>query len=123
MRKCCVSDHDKLDILAIAAHPDDIEITGGGFMIKMAEMGRRTGVLDLTRGEMGTLGDEDDRAAEAAAAAKLMGLAFRDNLALPDSAVESSRENKLKLAEVIRRTAPELVVRPHWEQRHPDHTA
>jgi len=117
-----VPDHDKLDILAIAAHPDDIEITGGGFMIKMAEMGRRTGVLDLTRGEMGTLGDENDRAVEAAAAAKLMGLAFRDNLTLPDSAVEFSRENKLKIAEVIRRTTPELVVLPHWEQRHPDHS-
>lgn len=116
-------DPTKLDILAIAAHPDDIEITCGGFMIKMATMGRKTGALDLTAGEMGTYGDQTDRAAEAAEAAKTMGLTWRGNLGLPDSAVEFNQANKLKIADVIRKTQPELVVLPHWEQRHPDHAA
>ncbi|MBU0984805.1 MAG: bacillithiol biosynthesis deacetylase BshB1 [candidate division Zixibacteria bacterium] len=115
--------HTPLDILAIAAHPDDIEITCGGFMIKMADLGRRTGALDLTRGEMGTHGTEHDRATEAAEAAEIMGLKYRENLYLQDSAVEFSRENRLKLAQVIRDTSPEMVVLPHWEQRHPDHLA
>jgi len=116
-------DEGRLDILAIAAHPDDVEITCAGFMINMADRGRRTGVLDLTAGEMGTLGDESDRASEADAAARVMGLAERHNLGLPDSAVEVNHENKLKIASVIRATQPELVLVPHWEQRHPDHVA
>ncbi|HOP07287.1 MAG TPA: bacillithiol biosynthesis deacetylase BshB1 [candidate division Zixibacteria bacterium] len=115
-------DHD-LDVLAIAAHPDDVEITSGGFMCKMASLGRKTGVLDLTAGEMGTLGTEHDRAVEAAAAAKVMGLTMRENLGLPDSALEYTQANKLKIAETIRRLRPELVILPHWEQRHPDHLA
>jgi len=111
----------KLDILAIAAHPDDIEITCGGLLIKMAKRGRKTGALDLTRGEMGTLGDTNSRVAEAAAAAEVLGLSYRENLALPDSALEFNQENKLKIAAVIRATQPELVILPHWQQRHPDH--
>jgi bacillithiol biosynthesis deacetylase BshB1 len=113
----------KLDVLAIAAHPDDTEITCGGLLIKMAKMGRKTGVLDLTKGESGTFGDENIRMSEAAAASKVMGLAFRDFLGLPDSAIEYNQENKLKVAQVIRNTAPELIILPHWEQRHPDHLA
>ena len=113
----------KLDVLAIAAHPDDVEITCGGLLIKMAKLGRKTGVLDLTRGETGTFGTDATRAEEAAAAAKIMGLAFRGNLSIPDSAVEYNQENKLKIAQVIRETAPELVILPHWVQRHPDHLA
>jgi N-acetylglucosamine malate deacetylase 1 len=113
----------ELDVLAIAAHPDDAEITSGGLLIKMARMGRTTGVLDLTAGEMGTHGDEQDRAREAAAAAKALGLSYRGNLEIPDSAVEYTQENKLKIARVIREVKPELVVLPHWQQRHPDHLA
>ena len=113
----------KLDVLAIAAHPDDTEITCGGLLIKMAKMGRKTGVLDLTKGETGTLGDESTRLKEAAAATKVMGLAFREYLGLPDSGVEYNQANKLEIAQVIRDTAPELVILPHWEQRHPDHLA
>ncbi len=112
-----------LDVLAIAAHPDDAEITCGGLLIKLVGLGRKVGVLDLTKGEMGTHGDEHDRASEAAAAAKEMGLAYRINAEIPDSDVEYNRENKLKLAKVIRETRPELVILPHWEQRHPDHLA
>ncbi|MFH1373003.1 MAG: bacillithiol biosynthesis deacetylase BshB1 [bacterium] len=113
----------KLDILAIAAHPDDTEITCGGLLIKMTGLGRQTGALDLTRGEMGTLGDTSDRDTEAAAAAEIMGLAWRENLSLPDSALDYSQENKLKIATVIRATQPELVLLPHRQQRHPDHAA
>jgi len=118
-----VAEPVKLDVLAVAAHPDDSEITSGGLLIKMARLGRKTGVLDLSRGEMGTHGDENDRAAEAEAAAGVMGLTYRHNLGLPDSAIEYEQANKLKLAQVIRDTKPDLVVLPHWAQRHPDHLA
>ena len=114
---------EQLDVLAIAAHPDDVEITSGGFMIKMAQMGRKTGVLDLAGGEMGTLGGASDRAAEAAAAGKVMGLSYRHNLGLPDAGITFDQANKLKIATIIRATRPELVLLPHWEQRHPDHLA
>lgn len=113
----------KLDVLAIAAHPDDVEITCGGYMIKCAQAGQKTGVLDLTQGEMGTRGDKADRAREAAEAATAMGLAWRHNLRLPDSGVEYNQENKLKIAQVIRDTQPKVVLLPHWNQRHPDHLA
>ncbi|HUV31247.1 MAG TPA: bacillithiol biosynthesis deacetylase BshB1 [Acidobacteriota bacterium] len=112
-----------LDVLAVAAHPDDAEITCGGLLIKMAGRGRLTGILDLTEGEMGTHGDENDRASEAAKASEVLGLAFRQNASIPDSAVEYNYENKLKIAQVIRDTRPELVLLPHWMQRHPDHLA
>ncbi len=111
----------KLDVLAIAAHPDDVEITCGGTLIKMAKMGRKVGVLDLTRGELGTKGDEDDRAREAAAAADIMGLAWRQNAAIEDGNIQNNKENRYKIAHAIRSTRPELVLLPHWEQRHPDH--
>lgn len=114
---------DKLDILAIAAHPDDIEITCGGLMAKMARLGRKVGALDLTQGEMGTHGDETDRAREAKNAAQGLGLVYRHNLELPDSALENSHEYKLAVAQSIRDTKPELVILPHWSQRHPDHVA
>lgn len=116
-----MADRVKLDILAIAAHPDDIEITCGGLLIKMARMSRKTGALDLTRGEMGTQGDTGDREVEAAAAAEVLGLSYRENLSLPDSALENNQDNRLKIAAVIPATRPELVILPHWEQRHPDH--
>ncbi len=118
-----MSERVKLDILAIAAHPDDVEITCGGLLIKMANRGRKTGALDLTSGEMGTLGNTGDREAEATVAAEVLGLSYRENLSLPDSALELTQENKLKIAAVIRVTQPELVILPHWQQRHPDHRA
>ncbi len=112
---------EQLDALAIGAHPDDVEITSGGLIIKMTKMGRRVGVLDMTQGETGTHGDENDRAREAQAAAKVMGLVYRHNLKLPDSGLMLTQENRLKVAQVIRDTKPELLILPHWEQRHPDH--
>lgn len=116
-----MSDHVSLDVLAVGAHPDDIEITCGGLLIKLVSMNRKTGALDLTRGEMGTYGDDNIREAEAAKAAKIMGLTFRKNMAMPDSALENNQANRLAIAQVIRNTRPELVILPHWKQRHPDH--
>ncbi len=110
-----------LDILAIAAHRDDVEQTCGGTLLKMAELGRRTGILDLSRGEMGTRGSAEDRAIEAAQAAKILRASWREALDIPDGRVENTWENRLKVARVIRHTRPRVVILPYWEGRHPDH--
>lgn len=110
-----------LDLLAIAAHPDDVELTCGGTMLKMARRGYKTGILDLTAGEMGTRGTPETRAKEAAKAAKLLGVAWRGVLGVPDSDVQPSRQHKLKLAGAIRDLRPKTVILPYWEARHPDH--
>jgi bacillithiol biosynthesis deacetylase BshB1 len=111
----------KIDLLAIAAHPDDVELTCGGTLIKMARRGYKTGILDLTAGEMGTRGTPETRAKEAAKAAKLLGVSWRGVLGAPDSDVQPSRQHKLKLAAVIRELRPKTVILPYWEARHPDH--
>jgi N-acetylglucosamine malate deacetylase 1 len=111
----------KVEVLAIAAHPDDVELSCGGTMIKMAQLGYRTGILDLTRGEMGTRGNPETRAKEAAAAAKIMGVAVRENLGLPDSRLEVNEDYKRKVAVKIRELRPHTVILPYWEGRHPDH--
>jgi bacillithiol biosynthesis deacetylase BshB1 len=110
-----------VDILAIAAHPDDVELTCGGTLLKMAEMGYKTGILDLTAGEMGTRGTPETRAKEAAEAAKLLRVSYRGILGVPDSDVQPSREHKLKLAAKVRELRPKIVILPYWEARHPDH--
>ncbi len=110
-----------LDLLAIAAHPDDVELTCGGTMLKMAQLGYKTGILDLTAGEMGTRGTPKIREREAAKAAKLLKVSWRDTLGVPDSDVHPSRDNKLRLAAVIRQLRPKTVILPYWEARHPDH--
>ena len=110
-----------LDLLAIAAHPDDVELTCGGTLLKMARRGYKTGILDLTAGEMGTRGTPETRAKEAARAAKLLRVSWRETLGIPDSDVQASRQHKLRLAAVIRRLRPRTVILPYWEARHPDH--
>jgi bacillithiol biosynthesis deacetylase BshB1 len=110
-----------LDVLAIAAHPDDVELTCGGTLLKMAQRGYKTGILDLTAGEMGTRGTPAIRAAEAAKAAKLLGVKWRGNLGVPDSDVQPSRQHKLRLAGMLRELRPKTVILPYWEARHPDH--
>jgi N-acetylglucosamine malate deacetylase 1 len=110
-----------LDILAIAAHRDDVEQTCGGTLIKAARRGQRTGILDLTQGELGTRGSAEDRAREAAAAAKILGVSWRRALDIPDGRVENTWENRLKVASVIRETRPRVVILPYWKGRHPDH--
>ncbi|HEV2697781.1 MAG TPA: PIG-L family deacetylase [Terriglobales bacterium] len=112
--------HD-LAALAIAAHRDDVEQTCGGTLLKMAERGHRTGILDLTRGELGTRGSADDRAREADEAAKLLRVGWRRALDIPDGRVENTWENRLKVARVIRQTRPRVVILPYWKGRHPDH--
>jgi LmbE family N-acetylglucosaminyl deacetylase len=110
-----------VDLLAIAAHRDDVEQTCGGVLIRMAEKGYRTGVLDLTAGEMGTRGDAETRAREAADAAREMLLAWRGNLGLPDARLESTVEARTGVAAKIRELRPRAVILPYWEARHPDH--
>jgi len=110
-----------LDILAIAAHRDDVEQTCGGTLLKMADAGHRTGILDLTRGEMGTRGSAEDRAREAAEAAKILRVSWREALDIPDGRVENTWENRLKVARMIRHTRPRVVILPYWKGRHPDH--
>src|SRR5947207_3640180 len=110
-----------LDVLAIAAHRDDVEQTCGGTLLKMAALGRRTGILDLTRGEMGTRGTAEDREREATEAAKILRISWREALDIPDGRVENIWENRLKVARVIRRTRPRVVILPYWKGRHPDH--
>lgn len=112
---------DSLDILAIAAHRDDVEQTCGGALLKAAQRGQHTGILDLTRGEMGTRGSADDREREANDAAKILGVAWRRALDIPDGRVENTWENRLKVASVIRETRPRVVILPYWKGRHPDH--
>jgi len=111
----------KLDLLAIAAHPDDVELTCGGTLIKTAQRGYRVGILDLTRGEMGTRGSPEVRLREAAAAARLMGIHHRENLGLPDARLEVTDKNKFAVARKIRELEPHTVILPYWEGRHPDH--
>jgi bacillithiol biosynthesis deacetylase BshB1 len=110
-----------LDILAIAAHRDDVEQTCGGTLLKMAQLGYRTGILDLTHGEMGTRGSAEDREREAAEAARILQVAWRGALDIPDGRVENTFENKLKVACVLREQRPRVVILPYWKGRHPDH--
>ncbi len=111
----------QLDVLAIAAHPDDVELSAGGTLIKLARMGYRTGVLDLTRGEAGTRGTPEIRAQEAARAAAELGLTVRENLDLGDAHLWLSEESRAKLVRALRRLRPRIVFTQHWEDPHPDH--
>ena len=110
----------KLDALVVAAHPDDAEISVGGTILRLVDAGKRVGVLDLTRGEMGSRGSKADRDAETAAATELLGLAWRGTLDLPDGRGVPSRE---RLAAHLRELAPDLVIAHHADDLHPDHAA
>jgi N-acetylglucosamine malate deacetylase 1 len=109
------------DILAIAAHRDDVEQTCGGTLLKMRSLGVTTAILDLTRGESGTRGTATERAAEAQEAAGILGVAWRHALDIPDGRVENTYENRLKIVEVLRRVRPRVVILPYGSGRHPDH--
>jgi bacillithiol biosynthesis deacetylase BshB1 len=111
------------DVLAIAAHRDDVEQTCGGTLLRMASRGLRTAILDLTQGEAGTRGSAEDRAREAAEAALLLGVGWRQALDLPDGAVENTLENRLKIVRILRLVRPRVVILPYWQARHPDHAA
>ena len=110
-----------VDILAIAAHPDDVELTCAGTLVTLAARGHRFGIVDLTRGEMGTRGDAASREKEAREAAKLIGAEFREILDFGDGGLRKTRENELALIDVIRREKPRLILTSYPEDRHPDH--
>jgi len=110
-----------VDVLAIAAHPDDIEQTCGGTLIRMAGQGYTTGALDLTAGDIGSRGTPGIRLDEAGAAGKVMRLKFRGNMRFPDARLENNIAARMSLAAEIRRLKPRTVILPYWEARHPDH--
>lgn len=111
----------RVDILAIGAHPDDIELIAGGTLIRAQQLGRSTAVLDLAAGEMASRGSPDLRAKEAASAARIMGLTARENLGFPDSGILNTPETRAKVALVIRRLQPRIVITHSLHGRHPDH--
>jgi bacillithiol biosynthesis deacetylase BshB1 len=110
-----------LDILAIAAHRDDVEQTCGGTLLVQQSLGWTTGILDLTRGESGTRGSAAEREAEAIAAAQILRVSHREALDLPDGSLQNTLEARLKIAAVLRRLSPRVVILPYWQGRHPDH--
>lgn len=116
-----VAGHQPADVLAIAAHRDDVEQTCGGTLLRMAARGLRTAILDLTQGESGTRGTAQDRAREAAEAGRLLGVSWRQALDLPDGAIENTLENRKKIVGVLRELRPRVVILPYWQARHPDH--
>jgi bacillithiol biosynthesis deacetylase BshB1 len=118
-----IADSFQADILAIAAHRDDVEQTCGGTLLKMAERGHRTAILDLTQGEMGTRGTVEDRALEADEAARILKVGWRHALDIPDGRVENTYKNRLNVASVIRQLRPRVLILPYWQARHPDHAA
>ena len=110
-----------VDILAIAAHRDDVEQTCGGTLLVQHALGWKTGILDLTQGESGTRGTAADREAEASAAARILHVTHREALDLPDGSLQNTLESRLKLAAALRRLRPRVVILPYWHGRHPDH--
>lgn len=111
----------KLDILILAAHPDDAEISCGGTIAKHIALGKKVGVVDLTRGELGTRGTAEIRDQEAAASSKILGLSVRENLGLRDGFFENSEKDQLKVVAAIRQYQPEIVLTNAVHDRHPDH--
>jgi bacillithiol biosynthesis deacetylase BshB1 len=111
----------KLDILVLSVHPDDAELGCAGTILKHIAMGHKVGIVDLTRGELGTRGSAEIRKQEATAAAAILGLAVRDNLGIPDGFFENTKEYQLKVIEVIRKYQPRIVISNAYHDRHPDH--
>src|SRR4030081_2317387 len=111
----------RVDVLAIAAHPDDIELICGGTLIRAHALGRATGILDLAAGELASRGTPELRAKEAAKAAKVMGVAVRENLGFPDGGIQNTPETRAKVAVLIRRLQPKIVITHSRHGRHPDH--
>ncbi len=110
----------EVDVLAVGAHPDDVELGCGGTLLKLHGQGKRAGVIDLTRGELGSRGTPEQRTEEAGRAAALLNLAFRENLGLPDGNVRVTEQTRLRMIEVLRATRPALVI-THSATGHPDH--
>ena len=111
----------KLDILAFAAHPDDVELSCSATLMKHIDMGKKVGIIDLTQGELGTRGNIESRYAEAELSSEIMGIHVRENLKLQDGFFDFSEENKRMIIQQIRRFQPEIVLANAIEDRHPDH--
>ena len=118
-----MSAETQLDVLAVFSHPDDAELTMAGTLLKLKSLGHRTGVLDMSRGEMGTRGTPEIRAKEALEAARVMGLDARLNLEQPDGHIAVDEETRRALVRVLRTQAPKVVFTSHWDDPHPDHAA
>ena len=112
---------EQVDLLAIAAHRDDVELTCGGTLARAVRAGHRVGILDLTQGEMGTRGDAATRAAEAECAAQTLGVALRVNAKMPDAHLTNDEASRTQVVEMIRRAKPRVVILPYSVGRHPDH--
>jgi N-acetylglucosamine malate deacetylase 1 len=112
----------QLDLLAFGAHPDDVELFAGGTVAKMAAAGYATGIVDMTRGELGSRGTPSIRAREAAEAGRILGIKVRENLDLPDGSIVVTPQARLKVVRVLRKYKPWMVLVHHWEDKHPDHT-
>jgi bacillithiol biosynthesis deacetylase BshB1 len=110
-----------VDVLAIAAHRDDVEQTCGGTLLRMHAQGLRTAILDLTQGEAGTRGSAEERANEAEEAARILQVSWRGALDIPDGRVENTWENRIKIVRTLRQLRPRVVILPYWQGRHPDH--
>ncbi|HEY9284049.1 MAG TPA: bacillithiol biosynthesis deacetylase BshB1 [Pyrinomonadaceae bacterium] len=117
------AENTQVDVLAVFSHPDDAELTVAGTLLKLKSLGYRTGVLDVTRGEMGTRGTTEGRAEEASEAARLMGLDARLNLGQPDGHVMVTDDARRALVRVLRRVGPRVLFTSHWDDPHPDHAA
>lgn len=115
------SEKPLLDVLAIAAHPDDVELSIGGTLVRLANEGYKTGILDLTRGEAATRGTPEIRSIEATRAAQILGLSLRENLNLGDSHVWVNEESRTRLVRALRRIRPRLIFTQYWDDPHPDH--
>jgi len=111
----------QIDILAFGAHPDDSELFAGGTLAKMAALGHSTGIVDMTRGELGTRGTPAIRSKEANQAAQILGLTVRENLGLPDGNVLVTASARLKVIRMLRKYCPRMVMTHYWDDKHPDH--
>jgi N-acetylglucosamine malate deacetylase 1 len=111
----------KLDILVLPVHPDDAELGCSGTILKEIAKGKKVGIVDLTRGELGTRGTADIRDRESAESSRILGLSVRDNLSLPDGFFENTKQHQLKVIEAIRLYKPEIVITNAYHDRHPDH--
>lgn len=113
---------ETVDFIFFGAHPDDVELSAGGTVAKLVRDGYRVGIVDLTRGEMGTRGTPQTRKREAQAAARALGAAFREQLDFGDGALRTTRDEEMQIVDLLRRWRPSLVVAPYPDDRHPDHT-
>lgn len=111
----------KLDFLTFAAHPDDAELSMGGTIAKMINLGKSFGIIDLTEGELGTRGTKQTRKEEADEASKILGLTVRENLSIPDGNIFVTKENTIKIIRCIRKYRPKIIFAPYFNDRHPDH--